>query len=227
MGLRSLLTLVRLRKLKKIKKIYKNTFFQSFLIWNLFVFGLSSDDLPKKSAYNILFYGGPYVNSDLLPISLYGDIAYKRSFIGVVGINRSLQTKIAFLNFEAEALIGKHTGVMNHVEVDGLFIARIHNIFSSPMSFALAEGLSWASQNPILENVKKGFDRGAFSFYDIQSRSLLNFLMVEFDYGFPEVSHYPRIFVRIHHRSGIWGTYCPPDPPCGSNFLVYGVKLSL
>ncbi|MBP7283035.1 MAG: hypothetical protein KBA66_15740 [Leptospiraceae bacterium] len=197
------------------------------MISNLFLTGVFSDTPVKKSKYDFLFYGGQYVNSDLLPISLYGDIAYKRSFLGVMGVNRPLDIKIAFLRFEVEGLVGKHVGVMNHIEVDGLFVTRVPNLFSLPMSFAIGEGLSWTSQNPILENVKKGFDRGAFSVYDIESRALLNFLFVEFDYGFPNTDYYPRIFVRIHHRSGIWGTYCPPDPPCGSNFLTYGIKLSL
>lgn len=181
----------------------------------------------NHSKNNILLYGGQYVNSDLLPISLYGDIAYKRSSIGTIGYNRNLDAKIGFMRFEVEGLVSKHEGVMRHFEVDGLFIARIPNLFYMPISFGIGEGLSWASQNPILENVKKGLDRGAFSLFDTQSRPFLNFLSIEFDYGFPEVSHYPRLFVRIHHRSGIWGTYCPPDPPCGSNFLVYGIKLSL
>lgn len=116
---------------------------------------------------------------------------------------------------------------MRHVEADGVFIGRISNIFNLPISFAAGEGLSWASQNPILENRRKGFDRGAFATYDIESRQLLNFLIFEFDYGFKSVAYYPRLFVRLHHRSGIWGTFCPPDPPCGSNFITYGFKISL
>ena len=36
-----------------------------------------------------------------------------------------------------------------------LMIARVSNLFNLPMSFAFGEGLSIASQNPLMENQKK------------------------------------------------------------------------
>jgi hypothetical protein len=199
------------------------------IIYSIFLLPVFPEEKEKKYGFNILGYGALFVNADLLPISLYGDIAYKRSYLEVLGVNYPLNTKLRFLNFEVEGLAGKHFGRMKHFEFDGVFLARAGNLFNLPMSIAFGQGLSWASQNPILENQQKGFDikRGTFSIYDVESRQLLNFLVIEADFGFPFIKYFPRIFVRLHHRSGIWGTYCPADPPCGSNFLSYGIKISI
>ena len=96
------------------------------------------------------------------------------------------------------------------------------------MSFAFGEGVSLTSQNPTMENKRKGFylDTGLFQFQAIESRNFLNYVMVELDYRVWDTSYNPRIFVRIHHRSGVFGLLCPPDPACGSNFISYGVKFS-
>ena len=181
----------------------------------------------NKKKFNFLFYAGLFINSDLVPISLNGDISYKKSYLGMFGLNYTLEPKISFLNFEIEGIIGKHTGLMNHYEIDGVFLARTNTLLKLPLRFAFGEGLSWASQNPIMENRRKGLDRGSFAIYDIESRQLLNFLVFELDVKLFNNETEPRLFLRLHHRSGIWGTYCPPDPPCGSNFLAYGIRLNI
>ena len=194
----------------------------------LFLF-LSLSLFSKESRQSILGYGGKFINSDLVPISIYGDIAYKKSNLYVLGYNYQLKPKISFLNFEVEGQIGKHTGSMNHSELNGVFIARTNRWKVIPISFGFGEGLSLASEKPALEQRKFGFDRerGTFNFINIEeTRPLLNFLLLERDVKIP-IESSPKFFVRLHHRSGIWGTYCPPDPPCGSNFLVYGVKFPI
>jgi hypothetical protein len=183
----------------------------------------------KESRHSVLGYGGKFINSDLVPISIYGDIAYKKSNLYVLGYNYHLKPRISFLNFEVEGLVGKHFGFMNHMEVDGVFIARTNRAKIIPVSFGFGEGLSLASEKPQLELRKFGFDRekGTFNLVNIEeTRPLLNFLLLELDVKIP-IEYSPKFFVRLHHRSGIWGTYCPPDPPCGSNFLVYGVKFPI
>jgi len=118
---------------------------------------------------------------------------------------------------------------MKHGEVNGAVIGRVSEIFGGPLIFGFGEGLSLATENPIMENQKKWLDfkRNTFADYDIESRPLLNFLIIEFDYGLSSVARSPKLFVRIHHRSEIWGTFCPPNPPCGSNFLTYGFKVNI
>ncbi len=193
-----------------------------FSIWG-------SENLNNNHKTSILLYGGIFVNSDLLPISLQGDIAYKKSFISAIGINKETGWNYKSVRFEYEGILAKHSGMMKHGEINGALIGRVPNLLGLPMSFGFGEGLSWASQNPLLENLNKGLDlsRNTISDYDIESRRLLNFLIIEMDYGIPSIARNPRVFVRIHHRSGIWGVFCPPDPPCGSNFLTYGVKINI
>ena len=134
-------------------------FFYTFLTIALLGFPIfSAPVMPypnwKKTSY--LFYGGPFSSTDLLPIVLRANTDYKGSYIGVVGASVPLETNIRFIQFEAEWNLGKHWGLMNHVETNGLVMARIPNLFGIPLSFALGEGMSLASENPKLENRKKG-----------------------------------------------------------------------
>ncbi len=187
-----------------------------------------AETIRDKKKLNLLVYGGRYTTTDLLPILFRQRTDYKDSNIGVIGINYPLNYKVRFVDIESEALVGKHFGIMNHWEADGLMIARLSNLFGLPMSFAFGEGLSITSQNPILENQKKGFNfkNGMLEKQGIESRNILNYLMVEADYRVWDDPSNPRIFMRIHHRSGVFGFYCPPDPACGSNFISYGFKMS-
>ncbi|MCB1191969.1 MAG: hypothetical protein H7A23_10540 [Leptospiraceae bacterium] len=213
-----------------------------------FIFILTLPVSPEGK-YDVFFYGGKYTETDLLPILFRGKTEYKKSYIFVTGLNYPLHSKIRFMNFEAEGQLAKHFGIMNHLEVNSLLIARIENLFYLPLSFAFGEGISIASRNPKLENKEKGIDfldyhyspmqsyyllyngfyplGGNLQLNSIKSNPILNYLMVEFDYGIKSMKYYPRVFFRIHHRSGVFGFYCPPDPACGSNFISYGIKFRI
>ena len=180
-----------------------------------------------KPNYSVVGFGGIYVNSDLAPISFNLDFKYKPSYISGLGINRKVNRKYSIFEFEVEGILAKHSGAMNHGEAVAVGIARVPKLFGTPFSFALGEGQSIASENPKLENLRKGYDNGRIVFDDIQSRAWLNYLMFELDYTLPWFNESSKVFARIHHRSGIYGVYCPPTPPCGSNFVVYGFKTEL
>lgn len=207
----------------QIKKI---SGFLFFLLYFFYIFP-SYPDSNSNSKYNLFAFGGIFVNSDLAPISFNLDFKYKPSYLWAFGVNRKLNKKFSIFEFELETLLGRHTGYMNHWEGVVLGIARINNVFNLPVSVAIGEGQSIGSQNPKMENLRKGYDRGKFNLDDIESKPWLNYLMFEVDYKFQNVEQEPRLFVRIHHRSGIYGVYCSPHPPCGSNYIVYGFKFSL
>ncbi|HMV43642.1 MAG TPA: hypothetical protein PK079_01335 [Leptospiraceae bacterium] len=194
----------------------------------LFLFPIFAEPIQEKKKINLIVYVGKYTSTDLLPILFRQKTDYRESYIGVLGINYPMNYRVRFFEIESEALVGKHFGIMNHWEADGLMIARVSNLFGLPMSFAFGEGLSIGSQNPILENQSKGFNlkNGQIERQSIESRNILNYLMVELDYRIWDLPSNPRIFMRVHHRSGIFGFYCPPDPACGSNFISYGFKMS-
>lgn len=77
-------------------------------------------------------------------------------------------------------------------------------------SFAIGEGISYASSYPSLE--KKS---------NINTKRLLNYLMLEATFASP---YYPRVQVlaRIHHRSGAFGLYRAGNT--GSNVIGVGVR---
>ncbi|MCC5813398.1 MAG: hypothetical protein JJT78_01460 [Leptospira sp.] len=206
-----------------------------FLIIPFFIFSnISAEEIrtnyfyKNDTSWDISFYGGKYTETDLLPIILRQNTRYQDSNIYVFALSKELDYRFRFFNFEVEGNIAKHDGIMNHWELNALYIARINNLFTLPMSFAIGEGVSLASENPKLENKRKGFDWENFTFQTrtVQSRNILNFVMVELEFGKKE-SDWPRIFFRVHHRSGVFGLYCPPDPACGSNFITYGIRYPL
>ncbi|MDX1957178.1 MAG: hypothetical protein SFU98_01325 [Leptospiraceae bacterium] len=190
----------------------------SFKVWSL--------EKPKPK-FTIFLYGGQYTETDLLPILFRQKTDYKDSFIATAGLSYPTGYRIRFINFETEGNLTKHSGIMNHWELNGLYVARINNLFSLPINFGFGEGLSLASEIPRLENKSKGIDRNGFYQRDsIESRNVLNYVMVELEYKI-NTTYDPRVFIRVHHRSGVFGLLCPPDPACGSNFITYGVKLSI
>lgn len=77
-------------------------------------------------------------------------------------------------------------------------------------SFAIGEGISYASSYPSLE--KKT---------NVNTKRLLNYLMLEATFASP---YYPRVQVvaRIHHRSGAFGLYRAGNT--GSNVIGVGVR---
>lgn len=196
------------------------------LILLLLSFSIQAHESFFKQGFSVLGFGGIFVNSDLAPISYNLDFKYKPSYIWGAGINKKIRPKFSIFEFEVEGILAKHTGAMSHGEAVLVGVARIPNLWGSPFSFAFGEGQSYATENPKLENLRKGYDNGRFALDDIQSRPLLNYLVFELDYTLPWLES-SKIFARIHHRSGIYGVYCPPTPPCGSNFIVYGFKTDL
>nr|WP_245918445.1 hypothetical protein [Leptospira ellinghausenii] len=184
---------------------------------------LSSISIPKEN-WNIVLYGGIFTTTDLIPIVFRQKTDYKESYIGTIGVSRPLDYRIRWFDFLWETNVTKHFGEMNHWETNAFYIVKINRIYDSPISLSLGEGMSLASENPRLENKAKGYYLETGLQKDaIESRALLNYMMVEVSSYLP-LERKTEVFLRIHHRSGIFGLYCPPDPNCGSNFVSYGFR---
>lgn len=199
----------------------------STILWIsvILMFGIGSGPTPLAArtfeGRDLLLYGGKYTDTNLGQILFRGKTDFRESFLAVGALNYQIGYSLREFHFESEGQLGVHFGEMNHLELNGLFIVRrpASPVFPA-LSLAMGEGLSLATENPELENPHDNLNRRRE-----KSSSLLNYLMFEMDYALPAYRYDPRLFFRIHHRSGAFGTYCPPT--CGSNFITYGVKFSL
>lgn len=180
-----------------------------------------SQNSKDKKKWDLAFYKGQFTQTNLKNIIIDGQTSYKPSFINVATASKPLQYSIFGFATEGEGQFAYHEGIMKHIEINGLVVFRTKQLSRGlPLRFGFGEGLSLASRNPDLENSRKSIlDPNTESEY---SRKFLNYLMFEIDLALPVESYKPRAFLRIHHRSGIYGIFCPPT--CGSNFIAYGVK---
>jgi len=164
---------------------------------------------------------GMYTDSDFQEIlgSLHTD--YRNSWLAFLALNQELNGRLSVFRFEAEGQIVRHSGIQKHPEIVGVLVARLENPWLFPASVAFGAGSSYAAGTPELEFPRR--DPAKVRFQEAPVRRLLNYLVTEVDVGLPGSSS--RALMRIHHRSGIFGTYCLPI--CGSNFIAYGLKTPL
>jgi len=169
-------------------------------------------------------YGGIWTETSFYETAIRQKTEYRPSYIAVAGLNRALDTRLRIFDFETEGQLARHFGLMEHYEINGALVARWQASDIWPLSFAVGEGLSYATANPELENKEFGFESMRFMAKEERSRHMLNFMIFEIDVAVPKLSD-TRLLMRIHHRSGIMGTYCLPT--CGSNMVSYGLKFPL
>lgn len=186
----------------------------------LTVTALSADSAEKL---NLSVYHGLFTDTALGEILLSAKTHYRSSYITTATVGKPLDRRLFGLPLEAEGQLVRHTGTQKHLEFNGLLLLRTEPLDAGlPVTFAVAEGLSLATRNPDLENRRKTiYNQGVASEY---SRNLLNYLTFEVEARVPVDAYEPRAFVRVHHRSGIYGLLCPPT--CGSNYMAYGVRFA-
>ncbi len=117
--------------------------------------------------------------------------------------------------WEWEVQGAKHWGGQTHWELNALLALRWRSFpwnQTVRTSFALGDGLSWASEVPALE-LSSHTNEGA--------TQLLNYLLLEWTFGLPSAPDWD-LALRIHHRSGIFGLFDGVDG--GSNVLALGLK---
>ncbi|HBS04966.1 MAG TPA: hypothetical protein DEA96_08380 [Leptospiraceae bacterium] len=180
--------------------------------------------VEEPSNLNITLYRGQFTRTTLGNIMLQGDTDYKPSYIFTGALSTPASVDFFGLPTEWEGQVVKHSGAQKHLEFNAVLMARLGDSldFSGiPVSFAIGEGLSFATRNPDLENPRSFYGIDGESEY---SQNLLNYLVFEVEFGLPLDAYEPRAFIRLHHRSGIYGTFCPRT--CGSNYIAYGIKFS-
>ncbi|MBI40947.1 MAG: hypothetical protein CMF59_15215 [Leptospiraceae bacterium] len=189
-----------------------------------FLMSVSLGAVEEPSNLSVTMYRGQFTRTTLGNIMLQGDTDYKPSYIFTGAVSTPASVDFFGLPTEWEGQVVKHSGAQKHLEFNAVLMARLGNSldFSGiPVSFAIGEGLSLATRNPDLENPRSFYGIDGESEY---SQNLLNYLVFEVEFGLPMDAYEPRAFIRLHHRSGIYGTFCPRT--CGSNYIAYGIKFS-
>lgn len=126
--------------------------------------------------------------------------------------------------WEIEANIVQWLGDQDHQEVGGLAMFRWQTFpwdHWLDTSFGFGNGLSWATSKPDLEE---------FFHPDTGATQLLWHIAVELEFARPVRLRAQRpswldswaTFVRVHHRSGVFGSFSDVDG--GSNVLALGLR---
>ena len=136
------------------------------------------------------------------------NIEWRDSFLLGAAYGREWDTRFSAvtLGFELQAL--KHAGEQDHFEFNLPAFLRLHPPEPVPVrSFGFGLGLSYATEVPEVEVLRKG-----------QSQQLLFYWAIEAEFGRKDAL---ATFVRLHHRSDGFGFF---ETDTGSNFLVVGLR---
>lgn len=177
---------------------------------------MASDDMARDpwDQPRWLVYGGQYTDTRFTQI-LQLRTDFQSSRIAVAGVTKRLRPMGHAAHFEVEVHAAQHWGMQSHQELNGLVSVRWRRFpwdASLDTSFAFGKGLSFASRHPPLEERP---DRPPA----VRRQS---FMLAEVEFSRPERADLG-LFVRIHHRSGVYGLVSDAR---GSNFVCLGLRAS-
>ena len=163
----------------------------------------------------LTLYNGKYTDNRLGDVLASKPIDQMDSYLAVIAWSKVFQFKSPKHQWELEAQLGKHYRGQNHTELNVLAIYRWqktpwHHILKT--SFAIGDGLSYASEIPPLE---------AESHTNVGATRLLNYIMFEMTAAPPQAKNWALV-TRVHHRSGVFGIF--DDVKGGSNIIAVGLK---
>ena len=179
--------------------------------WVWFSLGTSPGGADR---WFISLYGGMFSDNALLDIARL-QTNFDNSSILVLSAGREIGRYRNKISLELEGQIAFHNGHQSHQEMNAVFIARWlqfpwdHLIDTS---MAVGNGLSYATKEPPIEilDSKNG-----------KSSQWLYYLLIEIAFGLCAADKWD-LFVRVHHRSGIYGLI--HDVDSGSNFIGCGLR---
>ena len=158
-------------------------------------------------------YGGQNTGGSIDDFITF-DNDFRDSYLFAVTGEKNLHTWCDLIRLEAEGQVVKHFGIQENWEFNGLLTLRWLKFPWDrylDTSFAAGDGLSYATEVPVIERQRHGEESARF----------LNYLMFEFTFGLPK---YPRwsLITRLHHRSGVFGLF--DGVHGGSNYLCFGLR---
>jgi hypothetical protein len=165
---------------------------------------------PSKNPWFVAVVGGVYSGSQLLEIPMH--LQLKDSYTFGVSVSKQFAEWTRYMRWEGELQVYKHFGDQEHWEFTGSvnlrWVVFPWNKYLET-SMALGEGLSYATQIPVLE--KADPTNSDYS-------QLSNYILLEVTFAIPESPW--SLVTRIHHRSGVWGLY----GHSGSNVIEAGIR---
>ncbi|MEM9088333.1 MAG: hypothetical protein AAGC93_06265 [Cyanobacteria bacterium P01_F01_bin.53] len=168
-----------------------------------------SRDVPP---WAVTTYAGRFVSDDLGP-ALIGNLSgFEDSGLLGFGVARTIAGRRP-ISLEVDGQILQHFGNQGHTEGTVAIVARWHNFpwdEKIDTTFAVGEGLSFATSVPALEINRNG-----------RSTQLLNYLLFELTFALPQEPDW-QVVGRLHHRSGVFGLF--DGVGSGSNIYVAGLR---
>jgi hypothetical protein len=143
----------------------------------------------------VTLYGGPFTKQDFLEF-FTEPVELDDAGMASLAVSRKLGVLWTHLRWEAEVGISRWFGDQSHWELTGAVVARwITWPWNDhvPTTFAVGNGMSFATERPALELANFG-----------EARRLQNYVMVELTLGLPRLPRWDLV-IRIHHRSGVFG----------------------
>jgi hypothetical protein len=181
--------------------------------------GISSIFLPAKPSHAAerwftSIYAGQYSNTALNEIVRL-NTDFERSHVYVLSLGKELGTYKDIIGYEVEGQAAWHSGMQHHEELNCSFTLRwLPFIWDRYIdtSFAFGNGLSYATSDPELE-IREGDEQ--------DTNQLLYYILVEMAFALPRQPQWD-LFVRIHHRSSVFGLI--GNITTGSNFVGLGLR---
>ena len=182
----------------------------SFALVALIASSTWADEPPNPAPWALTLYGGVYTDNTLGGVFSF-HLDPKDSYIGVLAVSREIWALTKHIRFEIEGQVGKHFAGQDHWELNALLVGRWVTFPWNDYvytTFAVGEGLSWATEVPKLEKELDG-----------PSHQLLNYMMFELSLSPPRYQEWAFV-TRIHHRSGMFGVFGHGS----SNIMGAGIK---
>lgn len=180
----------------------------------------------------IAVYGGMWAESRLptFPYNLVtGKVSYHKAYMaGAIGSVRIVDfgfglfgSRYRFEGFslEAEAQIFKHFGLQSHVETVAALVLRSGEFVLGrnwSMNVAWGNGISYAWSDP-------KWEMGSTGIRGVGSRRTQYHMFFETAFT-PRSAPQLAVFLRLHHRSGMYGVISPQRT--GSNYVGAGFRYS-
>jgi hypothetical protein len=182
-----------------------------FLLTALMLLAGSYSQATAGGDRHVSLFGGRACYDTLRDV--LADTEYVDSYISALIVGKDLTEYKHYLRLEGEGQIVKHWGLQDHFEFNALLVLRWQAFPWDrylDTSFAIGEGLSYATNDPEIEVEK----------HDRTSR-LLNYLMFELAVVVPQHPQWT-LFGRVHHRSGVFGLFDGMNG--GSNVVGAGIR---